>query len=402
MGRDFVKEFIKKNYALFIIGFMYFLMGAENSGYQVSLISISDELGLIESTKGLIVAVQYAAMLIATLIFGSFGDRFGKKKMTIIFLMVLVSGCGLITFSTDITMFGIGIFLVGAGLAMANTLVTAAIIDIYPVSNSRRMTLAQIMYSLGAVLAPLIFSALMNNGMNWRYVFTTIGVLSLIAGIGYSVLNYVPQEVVFESSNSDTGENETNSNKLPWLFISLFIILFVVYVGTETGFAYFIGSFFEFNLNARVLAAGCISLFWAMEIIGRIISAVLNKYKYKLLIVCFVGMTLSVLLMGSSTSVTTAYVFAGLAGLFCGPVYPLLASIGVSLAPKKTATVSGFFVASSGVGGMVIPLILGSIGGSVGYNFSFYFLGAFVLIAVAAYTVFLVKAKPESKKSTKN
>ena len=397
-----MKEFLKKNYPLFIIGFMYFLMGAENSGYQVSLISISDELGLIESTKGAIVAVQYAAMLIATLIFGSFGDRYGKKKMTIIFLVVLIAGCSLITLSADIIMFGIGIFLVGAGLAMCNTLITAAIIDIYPVSNSRRMTLAQIMYSLGAVLAPLIFSALMNNGMNWRYVFSTIGVLCLIAGIGYLALNYVPQEVVFVPSDAGENEGEVKAKKVPWFFISLFIILFLVYVGTETGFAYFISSFFEFNLNAQTLAAGCISLFWFMEIIGRILSAILNKYKYKMLFVCFVGMAVSVFLMGSSTSVTMAYVFAGLAGLFCGPVYPLIASIGVSLAPSRTATVSGFFVASSGVGGMVIPLVLGSIGGSVGYSYSLYFLGAFVLIAVAAYTTFLVKAKPESKKITKD
>jgi len=116
-----------------------------------------------------------------------------------------------------------------------------------------------------------------------------------------------------------------------------------------------------------------------------------------MLLICLVGMSVSIGLVGTSANAQMVYIYVGLAGLFCGPIFPLITSMGISFAPKKTATVAGFFVASTGVGGMLIPILVGAIGGSLGYRISFYFMGVFVLIAVGSYVLYLIKAKPNNK-----
>lgn len=384
-------QFLKRNYAVFIIAFIFFIIGSENGGYQIALINITSDLQLTETTKGVVVAVQYLAILLAPLAFGNLADRFGKKKITLIFVSILVLGSLVITFAFNTIVFIIGIFLVGTGIALTQTLISAQLIDIYPASNSKRMTVAQIFYSLGAVVSPLVFGSLMDSGMDWRFVFSTIGVLSLVGIVGYKFISAVPQEKVYEENN---GEKVSKSNNgIPWLFVSLFIILFLVYVGAETGLAYFISSFMKVELDKETLAAGCISLFWGMQIAGRVLSVALNKFKYPLLLICLTGMAVSIFLVGTATNSSLVYVYVGLAGLFCGPIYPLITSIGISFAPKKSATISSFFIASSGVGGMLIPIGVGAVGGSLGYRVSFYSLGIFVLIGVGAYIFYLVKSK---------
>jgi len=393
-----MKKFWKTNYAVFIFAFIFFIVGSENGGYQIALINITTDLNLTETIKGVVVAIQYLAILVAPLIFGNLADRFGKKIITIIFFFVFLLGCLVITFSFNTITFIIGIFLVGTGIAITQTLVSAQLIDIYPESNSKRMTIAQIFYSIGAVVSPLIFNVLMNSGMSWRYVFTTIGVLCLLAAIGYFFLKNEPQEVVFSSETiSENSPNDAKSGKLPVLFIALFIVIFLVYVGAETGLAFFVSSFMKTELNAEILAAGCISLFWGMQIVGRVLSVVFNKYKYTMLLICLIGMSISIALVGTSENTQMVYTYVGMAGLFCGPIFPLITSMGISFAPKKTATVAGFYVASTGVGGMLIPILVGTIGGSLGYRISFYFMGVFVLIAVGAYVFYLIKDKPKSK-----
>jgi fucose permease len=393
-----MKKFWKTNYAVIMFAFIFFIVGSENGGYQIALINITTDLELTETIKGVVVAMQYLAILTAPLIFGRLADRFGKKKITIIFFFIFLLGCLVITFSFSTITFIIGIFLVGTGIAITQTLVSAQLIDIYPESNSKRMTIAQIFYSIGAVVSPLIFNILMNNGMSWRYVFTTIGILCLIAIVGYSFLKNEPQEVVFSSENiNENSTDDSKNSKLPVFFIALFIIIFMVYVGAETGLAFFVSSFMKTELNAEILAAGCISLFWGMQIVGRVLSVVFNKFKYTMLLICLVGMSVSIGLVGTSANAQMVYIYVGLAGLFCGPIFPLITSMGISFAPKKTATVAGFFVASTGVGGMLIPILVGAIGGSLGYRISFYFMGVFVLIAVGSYVLYLIKAKPNNK-----
>ncbi|MFA6796833.1 MAG: MFS transporter [Bacilli bacterium] len=394
-----MKTFLKKNYAVFIFAFLFFLIGTENGGYQITLINITSDLQLTETVKGIVVAVQYLAILVVPLAFGSIADKFDKKKITLLFVLIFLAGCLVITFAYSTAVFVIGIFLVGSGIAIIQTLISAQLIDIYPASNSKKMTIAQIFYSLGAVLSPLIFDVLMKNGMSWRFVFTIIGIICIIGFIGYYFLDNHPQEKVFvDGVKQENKASEKDAKaRLPWLYITIFIVLFLVYVGAETGLAYFISSFVDLELNEGLLAAGCISLFWGMQITGRIISVPLNKYKYVMLFTCLVGMSISIFLVGTSPNIYMTYIFVGMAGLFCGPIYPLITSIGISFAPQKSATVSGFYIASSGIGGMLIPIAVGSIGGQFNYRISFYALGAFVLIGVCSYAFFFFKSKRNRK-----
>ena len=389
-----MKSFIKKNYAIFVFALIFFVVGSENGGYQIALINITSDLQLNETVKGIIVAMQYLAILVTPLIFGNFADKFGKKKIAIIFLFILFIGCLIITYAYNVPIFIVGIFFVGAGISIIQTIISAQLIDIYPASNPQRMTIAQIFYSLGAVISPLAFNSFMNKGMSWHYVFTAIGIMCIIGIVGYLFLKNKPQEFVYKNkdhSNSSQGKMNKESN-IPWLYVTIFIIIFLVYVGVETGFAYFLPSFMKGELNAEALSAGCLSLFWGMQIAGRVISVALMKIKHLLLLICLVGMSISIILIGTSTNSTSTYIFTAFAGLFCGPIYPLITSIGISFAPQKSATVSGFFIASSGVGGMLLPIVVGSLGGYFNYQVSFYFLGCFVIVGIIAYLIYLFKS----------
>lgn len=71
---------------------MIFLLGFESGGFQLALLKIAREFVLTNTEMGGLVSVQFLAMMIMPVIFGTLADIVGKKKDTAVVFADIYSG----------------------------------------------------------------------------------------------------------------------------------------------------------------------------------------------------------------------------------------------------------------------------------------------------------------------
>lgn len=143
-------------------------------------------LGLDSSQIGLAGAVYVAGSCIGALFFGQLTDRFGRKKLFIITLLVYLGGTVLTAASMNPTWYFVCRFITGLGIGGEYAAVNSAIDELIPAAFRGRIDITiNGSYWLGAAAGslltiPLLDPQLVNPEFGWRFCFA----LGAILGIG--------------------------------------------------------------------------------------------------------------------------------------------------------------------------------------------------------------------------
>lgn len=358
--------------------FAIFLNGFEAGGYQACLLSIGNEYELTGSLMGAFASVQLIAGLIAPLVFGPIADRAGKKPMLLVFLVMKVVGCLLIMLSTDIMAFVIGIFLVGLAVSTSQYVSIAALVDAYPRTGNRKLGYLTGMYSLGAVVAPLICGGLLAVGVPWRVFFTVLLIMTALLIAGITVSSFAPKEPVEQSAASLVGESKGG-----WVLPGIIILcaIMFVYVGVESGVSFFLNSFVGVELGGADSYLA-LSLFWLAMIPSRLLCGWQSEHRGLLLLSATIGVSVLTAAMGFMQMPAAAVALAFVLGFFSGAVYPCVLSYNADFEGDRSATATGLITAATGLGGALVALAFGWMTDVLGMRMAFIALGAFMLIAV--------------------
>ncbi len=247
----------KLNMMLPLVAVLVFLLGFESGGFQLVLTDIAAEYNLDNTAMGSLVTVQYAAILVMPLIFGGISDKIGKKKVMAIFVPVLIAGCVFVILSHSVAAFMVGIFTLGAGYSVSECIGSAALSDSDPHHAEKNMSLTQSLYSMGAVVSPLLINLLMGGGMDWRIVY-------ILTGIGFAALYPWVCLTKFHKVSAPLAEGDRGGGfrlLRNGIFIAL-VVCIMLYVGLENGVAYFADYFFMVQLDYPQLSAYAIYALW--------------------------------------------------------------------------------------------------------------------------------------------
>ena len=363
-----------------------FLNGFEAGGYQACLQSIGSEYALNGSLMGAFASVQLIACLIAPLVFGPIADRHGKKSMVLVFLALKIVGCLLIVAFADIRAFLVGIFLVGLAVSTSQYISIAALADAYPISGRRKIGYMTGMYSLGAVLAPLLCGAFLGAGAAWRFFFGVLIVLTAIVIAGLAACGFEPKEQLARATTLDSGEpgaSRAGARGGRWVLSGIVVLCLImfVYVGVENGIAYFLNTFVGVELGGADSYLA-LSLFWLAMIPSRLFCGVQDRHRAALLLIATIGVSVLTAAMGFMVDPVAAAVLAFALGLFSGAVYPCVLSYNADFEGDRSATATGLITAATGLGGALVTLAFGWMTDALGIRVAFMVLGAFMLLAV--------------------
>ncbi|MGI9529998.1 MAG: MFS transporter [Acidimicrobiia bacterium] len=144
---------------------------------------VFDELGWSTSQFGLIISCYGWATLIGSLALGQSSDRFGRKPILIIGLLLHAALYGGLVV-TDVYVVVIAAFVIaGLGEALVTPALSAAYLDITPVEHrSRAMGIKTAIGSLGSLLAPALLTIVIRN-VPPRGVFAIAGALILLTAL---------------------------------------------------------------------------------------------------------------------------------------------------------------------------------------------------------------------------
>ena len=141
-----------------------------------------------DATAQLAFSVSLVMMAVATLIYGSLSDRFGRRPLLMTGLALFLLGSGLCALANSIPTLIIGRLFQAAGAGCGVTLVRTIARDAYgPERLVKVIAYLTMFYTMGPLLAPLAGGFLFDH-FGWRSVFIFSFVCAAVISVGAFVL----------------------------------------------------------------------------------------------------------------------------------------------------------------------------------------------------------------------
>ena len=370
-----------KGFYIFLCYLGSVIIGMQSSGYQAILYDIAAEFSMSATGQGTLAAIQYISGIIVPLVFGGLADRFRKRDVICVFAAVYIAGSLLAVFSGSQAVFCIAVFIVGAAFSMLGALFPASIVETDPAKGARNNSLQNVAFSIGAVASPLFMGALIENGVNWRVLYTIIAVSSALLIALLLAMKVQPVNI------TDQREGKAGLRAL-FALVGVFWVAILFSCGSmENGIVGFLKNFFVQEMNTEALGGLAVSLFWVAMIPSRLLCGYFKNQKL-LVKICMAGAALCCLGLGFVRNSTLALVLVGLAGFFQGPVYPAVSTMAMQASPENMGLISSIMLVFSNAGGMLVNFAMGPVSDGLGIGGAFCFAAGVAALAFLTYLCF--------------
>ncbi|KAH3666824.1 hypothetical protein OGAPHI_003273 [Ogataea philodendri] len=327
----------------------------------------------------------------------------GKRKMTAGGCLALVAMYACVSPGYKFPLVVVGFFFGGLGLA---TCLSQQNIFLSKFNKSSQyLGYYHGGYGLGACIGPLIATGMIDRGVKWHFYYLILLGMSMFnfwnlwfsfGGADDDLKPWDNWEPKQESSASadpvdDDGkftmleetlgftetlrqqEHATETKEASLLSLSLknwrtwLLALYVLfYQGAEVSMGGWIVTFLEDYRDGSVSSMGYVSSgFWGGLTIGRLfLTTFIHKYigaKRGVFLLMVGAMATTILAWVIPTLIVEA-VFVSFAGVFIGPIYPLMITIAVRILPRKIQVISLTIMTAFGSsGGALFPFLVGLI-----------------------------------------
>jgi fucose permease len=352
--------------------------------------------------------IAYGVMSIPA---GFLVERLSEKPVMI--LGFLAGMLGSLTFAAfpryDVAV--VSYFVIGAGMAVLQV----AINPLLRVAGGEEhyafhSALAQFVFGSASFLSPWIYSYLVVNlstpsqsrsllvaflervtpaGLPWASIYWVFATSALVMIVILAVCRFPRvQHTVEESAGSLQIYGILARNPLVWMYF----VAMLAYVGCEQGTADWISKFLSqyHGFDPHTSGAAVVSWFWGLMTAGCAVGMLLLKIfdSRRVLIGTSVGalLSLSAALFGPASVSVCAF---PIIGLFASVMWPIVISLALNSVAEYHGSFAGILGAGMGIGGAVVPVIIGRIGDHLGLRSGMTFL--YVMFGVVLSTGFWAK-----------
>ena len=208
-------------------------------------------------------------------------------------------------------------------------------------------------FGLGAFIAPLIVARVISATGDVHWVFWSFAILAFpIAAWIWNLPSPASRAVPAHHENT----------RFPFLPVLIMVLCFALYVGSEVGYGAWIYTYaVKLNFGTEVTAAYLTSAFWGSFTLARLFGVWVSTRAKPITILTmdFVGCLISIgFILLFRDSVTILWIGTVLVGLAQASIFPTF----LTLAEERmhvTGTITGWFLVGAGMGGMVLPWLIG-------------------------------------------
>jgi fucose permease len=338
---------------------------------------------------GALYFVSALLFVIGSLASGYVMERLGRGFMLPAAVLVMAAGLGLESVAPGWPVFVVGAGIAGFGSGAVEVGMNGLFLDRFRDARSRALSRLHLCFSLGALAAPLVIGALVQIGVPWRLPFAATGVAVLAVGL-LLVTRDLGEPSVARATPSD-GAPRVRRVPLPLAFLALAI---ACYVASESGVSGWLVRFLE---AAPIgIATLALSLFWAGLSVGRIIASRVGDRFAPIAVATGCGLATGAVLV---TAVVVPWIgvsiaLFAIAGVVCGPIYPMIMASAGALYPARANVVSGVLTAAAVAGSVVYPPVMGFISSGVGLGAGMAGAGLLGLACAGALVAARLLARP--------
>ncbi len=337
--------------------------------------------------------IAYAVMSIPA---GFLVERLTEKPVMILAFLAGTAGALSFALVPEYRVAIVSYFVIGAGMAVLQV----AINPLLRVSGGEEhyafySALAQFVFGAASFLSPRIYSYLVlslekpASGGNlllrvlgrltpralpwasiyWIFAVSTLLMVAVLAISKFPRVQYTTEE----SAGSLEMYLSLARKKVVWMYF----ISMLAYVGCEQGTADWISKFLAqyHGFDPHTTGAAAVSWFWGLMTAGCLVGMLLLKIfdSRRVLIGASIGalLCLSAALFGSAEVSCLAFPAIG---LFASVMWPIVISLALNSVAEHHGSFAGILGTGMGIGGAVVPVIIGRIGDHAGLRNGMLFL----------------------------
>ncbi|TBL72645.1 MFS transporter [Paenibacillus thalictri] len=317
------------------------------------------------SDGGQLVFNQFAGFLVGVLLTPTITRRIGRRETLIIALLALTIGELVYCFLPPWGWMLATAPVAGLGFGVIEAVIGAIIIEFVQDNTAVAMSRLEVFFGVGALLIPLISGVLILYGV-WNLSFLTVAVLSAVIGALW-IFMPVGKHRGTLSRNPDAALPSKSApvKRLDGIgisFLTLMVIFFMVYVGAEMSFVNFAPSMLIENTGASSAEAAISNtFFWTAMAVGRLFAGVLAQrvgYAKYLLYSCGFSLVMVAVFSLTNTLWSSIGVIV-LLGLGMAGIFSIALVAANLLMPGRTERTTSLLVAAGGIGGAVVPRVIG-------------------------------------------
>jgi len=346
-----------------------------------SIPAIIRDLGISYTQAGLFFTMLSIGSLLGTFIGGTASDYLNRKMLFIIFSCALCIGLVLMGIAGSYVIILLLIFLFSLLGSPIGALGQSIMLHMYPEDRERNISLQTVFAAAGSFLAPIIVTLNISKNLNWRWSFIEAG---CCAGILFVIVAFYRFPKV-SSKKQKAPLSVIFKNRQ----VVMCAVLIFFSIAMDIGFSYWLAEYFKSELNVKIgIASMVIGIFLSGVMTGRFIIPLYLKRIQPVrimqmhLFLAIFSLIFFLVIPNPPVKAVLCYFY----GLGTGPLFPLLLAKGAETFPEQPGAVTGFLFGWMSLGGMVFPLLIGSMAEVYGIQSSYVFnvfVGTGILITLS-------------------
>ncbi|MDB5053894.1 MAG: fucose permease [Bacilli bacterium] len=317
------------------------------------------------SKGGQLVFAQFSGFLVGVLLVPWMSAKFGKQNSLLLALISLGAAEIAYGFLPPWQFMYVIACFAGLGFGAIETIIGTLIIENIKEKKAIAMSRLEVFFGIGALIMPLVVSWMIGIGW-WQISFFLLGGLALVIAFVWKVLplGVADQHMSRKLPDASGSSKLISFTKRERYILALFILFFLIYVGSEMSLVNFLPSFLIVNLKLDTAVASLsVTFFWITMVIGRLFTGVIaEKIKYApFLLWSCLGSVIFIAMFRIVFHVWSAFAIIMLAGLLMSGIFSIALLFANQLLPGKTERTTSTLIASGGIGGALMPLLIGLI-----------------------------------------
>ncbi|RKG61350.1 MFS transporter [Corallococcus sp. CA054B] len=384
--------------ALLTLAYLAFVsLGLPDAVLGVAWPSLRDTFGLSQAAMGAILGTAAAAYFTSGLLAGRL-----MRALNLGLLLALSTGSVALGLSGYATVPLFVLFLAAACFIGFGSGAIDSALNNYAAQNfgPKHMAWLHAAYSVGAAMGPVLMTALLARGADWRTGYAVLAVV-----LGTLALTFLLMRRLWDAPVGAPGEepraavitsSAMEAVRRPRVWLQIFTFFF--YTGVEVTAGQWSFTVLTEGRGLHTAAAGtCVSIYWGSLLVGRVLSGFVVEHLRPVRMLH--GSTVLAVVGAALFAIPAVPPALGLAllGLALAPIFPAL----MSETPRRvgldvSAHAVGFQVSAATAGVAALPSLAGIIAERWGLQFiAPYMLGVAVVLALLHGVLSAVADRPQ-------
>lgn len=308
---------------------------------------------------------------------GVLQDKYGKRNMLNIGMVVQAIGLGLPFIHYSFEMMLASFILLGIGNTIIQVSANPLLQDVSPDDKlASYMSTSQFVKAIVSFGGPIIAGFLATHYGDWKLVLAVYGATSILGALWLSMTPITESKPDRKPASFSSCLSLLKNGFVALMALSIFLIVGAE-VAINTNIANVLITKYSIEMATAVYGISC---FFAGETISRFLGAIiLNWIKPRLFLFLIALLSLAgVVGVFLAPTITVAYVFIFVIGLGVGNMFPIIFSLALAKMPERSNEISGLLIMAVS-GGAVIPLVMGYVSSTFGPLASIFVVGVCML-----------------------